>query len=92
MDGLGKTGLEDLSLQSSLEEVLDSKSKNVIELHSSLVKDSDSDQSSNESISLEQSLRIFVIQRQELSSSSTNFRESKQYPERSQICPVQLVI
>lgn len=91
VDRLGQTKLENLCLQSSLKEVLDSESENVIELHASLVENSDADQSSNQGITLEQSLWVLVIQCQELTSSSTDFRESKQYPEQVRLSPVQLV-
>jgi hypothetical protein len=52
VDGLGKTGLEDLGLESSLHEVLGLEGQDVIESHSGLVEDTDSDQSSDQGVTL----------------------------------------
>merc|ERR550525_67148 len=58
VDGLGESELEHLSLQTALQEVFNLETKNVIELHLALVQDSNPDQTSEKSITFEQSLGI----------------------------------
>lgn len=72
VDGLGQTELEDLGLQSSLEEILGGKSQNVIELHSVLGKNTESNQSSDQSVTLEKSLGVLLVSGKQLSGSSSD--------------------
>lgn len=51
MDGLGQSQFEDLSLQTTLEEILDLQTENVIELHAAFVQHSDSDQTTQKGVS-----------------------------------------
>ena len=44
VDGLGQSQLEDLCLESSLEEILNLETQHVIELHTGLVQHTDTDQ------------------------------------------------
>ena len=66
VDGLGKTKLVDASLKTTLQEVLDLKGKDVIELHAGLVEDTDTDQTANESIALEETLGVLLVKSEEL--------------------------
>ena len=66
VDGLGKTELVDASLETTLQEVLDLEGKDVIELHAGLVKDTDTNQAANESIALEETLGVLLVESKEL--------------------------
>lgn len=50
VDALGKTKLEDLSLQPPLQEVFNLQTQDVIQLHLTLVQHTDSDQTPEQSI------------------------------------------
>ena len=58
VDGLGETELVDLGLETALQEVLDAKGKNVIELHAGVVQDTDTDKTTNQGITLEETLGV----------------------------------
>jgi hypothetical protein len=66
VDGLGKAKLVDASLKTTLQEVLDLEGKDVIELHAGLVKDTDTDQTANEGIAFEETLRVLLVESKEL--------------------------
>ena len=66
VDGLGKAKLVDAGLETTLQEVLDLEGKDVIELHAGLVKDTDTDQTANESIALEETLGVLLVKSEEL--------------------------
>lgn len=72
VDGSGKTQLEHLGLQSSLQEVLDSQGQHVIQLHLVLRQDTDSHQSSDQSVTLEQSLGVLLVSGQKVTSGSSD--------------------
>lgn len=72
MDGLGQSGLEDLSLQSSLQEILNLQSQHVIEPHALLIQDTNADEATDEGISFEESTRVFWFELEQLTSSTTN--------------------
>lgn len=75
VNGSGKTELENLGLESSLKEVLDLQGKNVIELHLVLGKDTDSHESSDKSVTLEESLWVLLVSGQKVSGSSSKLGE-----------------
>ena len=66
VDGLGKTKLVDASLETTLQEVLDLKGKDVIELHAGLVEDTDTDQTANEGIAFEETLGVLLVESKKL--------------------------
>ena len=66
VDGLGKTELVDTGLETTLQKVLDLQGQDVIELHAGLVKDTDTDQTANESIALEETLGVLLVESKEL--------------------------
>ncbi len=72
VDGLGKTELEDLGLEATLQEVLNLQGQDVIELHLVLVQDTDAHQTANQCVTLEQATGVLVLQSQELTGSTTD--------------------
>ena len=65
VDGLGKTELVDASLETALQEVLNLEGQDVIELHAGLVEDTDTDETANEGVTLEEALGVLLVERQE---------------------------
>lgn len=68
MDTLCQPELVDTSLQSSLQEIFDLERQDVIEFHAGLVQHPDPNETANEGISFKQSLRVFLIECQKLTS------------------------
>ena len=77
VDGFRKTALENLSLQPSLQEIFDLQSQHVIEPHARLVEHTDSDQTTNQGVTLEETFGVLVIKLEELTSGTTNFGKDK---------------
>lgn len=77
---LCKTELEDLGLQSALKKILDLECKHVVELGLGLVENSGSQQSADECVSLEKTLGVLVVQRQQLTGSPTQLRQRVRNP------------
>ena len=73
VDGLGKAKLVDAGLETTLQEVLDLEGKDVIELHAGLVKDTDTDQTANESIALEETLGVLLVKSEERTGACQKF-------------------
>jgi hypothetical protein len=66
VDRLGKTELPDTGLETALKEIFDLKSQDVIELHAGLVKDTDTDETSNEGIAFEETLGVLLVESEKL--------------------------
>lgn len=66
VDGLGETELVDASLETALQEVLNTEGKNVIELHARLVEHTDTDQTANQGITFEQTLGVLLVEGKKL--------------------------
>ena len=66
VDRLGEAGLEDLGLETTLQEVLDLKSKHVIELHAGLVEHTDTHETANEGIAFEETLGVLFLEGEKL--------------------------
>lgn len=66
VDGLGETKLVDAGLETALQEVLDLEGKNVIELHARLVKNTDTHQTANQGVTLEQALGVLLVEGKKL--------------------------
>lgn len=77
VDTLSETTLEHLSLQPPLQEILNLQSQHIIETHAALVKHTDTDQSADKGITLEETLGVLVIELEELTSGTTNFGEGE---------------
>lgn len=66
MNRFGKTELVDAGLQAALQEIFGLERQHVIELHAGFVKHSDTDQTANQGIAFEQTLRVLLVKGQEL--------------------------
>ena len=77
VDGLGQATLEDLSLKTTLQEVLDLEGQHVIETHARLVEHTNADETTNKGVTLEQTLGILGVELQKLTSSTTNLGEGE---------------
>lgn len=65
VDGLGETELVDAGLETALQEVLNLQGQDVIELHAGLVEHTDTDETANEGVTLEEALGVLLVERQE---------------------------
>ena len=61
MNGLGQTELEDLGLETTVQEVLWLEAENVVKLELGLVKDSITDQTTKNSVTLEKALGVLSV-------------------------------
>lgn len=68
MDTLCQPELVDASLQSSLQEIFDLERQDVIEFHAGLVQHPNPNETANEGVSFKQSLGVFLIECQKLTS------------------------
>jgi hypothetical protein len=75
VDGLGKTELEDLSLETTFQEILNLKTQDVIELHAGLIEHTNADKTTDKSVTLEKTTGILLIELKELTSSTTDLGE-----------------
>jgi hypothetical protein len=62
VDRLGETELVDAGLETALQEVLNLKGQDVIELHAGLVKDTDTHETANEGVTLEEALGVLLVE------------------------------
>ena len=77
VDGLGQAALEDLSLETTLQEVLDLQGQHVIETHAGLIEHTDADETTNKGVTLEKTLGVLVIELQELTGRTTDLGEDE---------------
>jgi len=77
VDGLGKAELVDAGLQAALEEVLDLKGQDVIELHARLVEDTDAHETADKGVTLEQALGVLLVEREQRTGSTTDLGEGQ---------------
>ena len=77
VDGLREAALEDLGLETALQEVLDLEGQHVIETHARLVEDTDTNETANEGVTLEKALGILVIELEQLTGRTTNLGQDK---------------
>lgn len=66
VDGLGKAKLVHAGLETALQEVLDLQGQDVIELHARLIEHTDTDQTANQGVTLEQTLGVLLIESEQL--------------------------
>lgn len=69
VNGLGHTGLEDKSLETALEEILNSQSKNVVELVLGFIKKPIRVHPPKKSFTLKDPTRVFLVEGEKLSGS-----------------------
>ena len=77
VDGLSQTALEDLGLETTLQEVLNLERQDVIETHARFVEDTDTDETADEGVTLEKTLGVFGVELEELTGSTTNLGQGK---------------
>ena len=77
VDRLGQAALEDLGLETALQEVLDLEGQHVIETHARLVEHTDADETADEGVTLEETLGVLGVELQELTGSTTNLGEGE---------------
>ena len=77
VDTLRKTSLEDLGLQPTLQEVLNLEGQHVIETHARLVEHTNTDESTDEGVTLEETLGVLGVELEQLTGGTTNFGEDE---------------
>ena len=77
VDGLGQTALEDLRLQAALQEVLNLEGQHVLETPTPLVEHTNTDQTADKGVTLEETLRVLGVELQELTGSTTNLGQDE---------------
>ena len=77
VDTLRETGLEDLGLQPTLQEVLDLEGQHVIETHTRLVEHTDADEPTDEGVTLEETLGVFRVELEQLTGRTTNLGQDE---------------
>ena len=71
VDRLSKTELVDASLEAAFQEILNVQGQDVIESHTRFVEHTDTDQTTNQGITLEKTLGILVIESEKLTTKIT---------------------
>lgn len=79
VDALSQTKLEHLRLKTPLQEIFNSQTQHVIELHPALIEHANSHETTQKSIAFEQPPLIFLLQCQQLSGGFTNLRQGVFY-------------
>src|SRR4051812_43026317 len=77
VNALGQAAPEDLSLEPSLQEILDLQCQHVVETHPLFVQYANAHESANQGVTLEQTFRVLDVQFQQLSSRTTNLGEDE---------------
>ena len=77
VDGLGQAALEDLGLETTLQEVLDLEGQHVIETHARLVEHTDADQTADKGVTLEETLGILVVELEQLTGRTTDLGQDE---------------
>lgn len=62
VDGLCETEFVYAGLETAFQEILNLESKHVIKPHAGLVEDTDTDETTNKSISFEEALGVFLVE------------------------------
>lgn len=77
VDRLGKTGLEDLGLETALQEVLELEGEHVIETHAGLVEHTNAHQTTDNGVTLEETLGVLFVKLEQLTGSTSDLGEGK---------------
>ena len=77
MDALGEAKLEDLGLETALQEILNFQRQHVIKTHAGLIEHTDADETTNKGVTLEKTLGVLVIELQELTGRTTDLGEDE---------------
>jgi len=73
VNALRQTTLEHLSLQPSLQEILNLEGQHVIETHAGFVEHTNAHETANHGVTFEETLRVLGVEFEELSGSTTDF-------------------
>merc|ERR1719312_1311935 len=76
VDGFGKSQLEHLGLKATLKKVFSLQAENIIKLHLVLSKHPNTNKATQKCISFKQTFRIFILQGQKLSCSSSDLGQA----------------
>merc|ERR1712062_428002 len=77
VNGLGEPEFEDLSLETTFQEIFDPQTKHVIEFHARLIQHPNPHQPSQQGVTLEQPPSVLLRKRQQISSSLADFGEGE---------------
>lgn len=77
MNALCQSTLEDLGLEPPLHEVLELQGQHVIETHATLIQHTNTHETADEGVTLEETLRVLVVKLQKLTGGTTNFGKDK---------------
>ena len=77
VNGFSETALEDLGLETTLQEVFDLQGQHVIETHTRLVEHTDADETANQGVTLEKTLGVLVIELEQLTGSTTDLGQDE---------------
>lgn len=66
--------LEHLGLEPSLQEVLGLEGKHVVETHAGVVEHTDTDETADQGVALEQALGVLVVELEEVTGGTTDLR------------------
>ena len=66
VDRLGKAKLVDAGLETALKEILDLQGQDVIELHAGLIEHTDTHKTTDQGVTLEQTLGVLLIESEQL--------------------------
>lgn len=73
VDTLGEVRLEYLRLQPAFQEILDFQRQHVIETHAGLVEHTNTDETTDQGVTLEKTLGVLVIKLEQLTGGTTDF-------------------
>lgn len=76
----GRKSVLGMYLETTFQEILDTESQDVIELHTGVVQDTNTDQTTNQGVTLEKTLGVLLVKSQKLTGSTTI-----QYPSATKI-------
>ena len=77
MDGPRQPGLEDLSLEATLQEVFNLQGQHVIQTHAGLVEHTDANKTTDEGVTLEKTLGVLVIELKQLTGRTTDLGQDE---------------
>jgi hypothetical protein len=77
VNALRQSAFENLSLQSSLQEILNLQSQYVIKAHSCFIEHTDANKSTDEGVTFKQTFWVLCVKLEKLTRSTTNFRQDE---------------
>jgi hypothetical protein len=77
VDALCQTALKNLSLQSPLQEILNLQRQHVIQPHPRFIQHTNAHEPTDERVTLEETLGVFVVEFEKLTGSTTDFGQSQ---------------